>query len=157
LASRFDLVTKSCRCGAELSRNSWRSSTELTCTVTVRAPAPYAREHQNHDPTLVNWLSTNTGPNYMRLLGIAYWINATKLYYLNLLRRLMLRPLLVTLGGDTSVASEPTPPPPTPNAPPPSCLIACFLGGLFDAGFKACFLFFGGAGIDLASSLSLFL
>jgi hypothetical protein len=83
--------------------------------------------------------------------------NATKLYYLNLLGRLILRPLLVTLGGDTGVASQPTPPPPTPDAPPPGCLIACFLGGLFDAGFEACFLFYGGAGIDLASSLSLFL
>jgi hypothetical protein len=69
----------------------------------------------------------------------------------------MLRPLLVTFGGDTGVASEPTPPPPTPNAPPPGGLIVCFLGGLFDASFEACFLFFGGAGIDLASSLSLFL
>jgi hypothetical protein len=47
----------------------------------------------------------------------------------------MLRPVLVTLGGNTGVAYEPTPPPPTPNAPPPGCLIACFLGGLFDAGF----------------------
>jgi hypothetical protein len=93
----------------------------------------------------------------MQPSGVTHRINATKLYYLNLLGRLILRPLLVTLGGDTGVASEPTPPPPTPDAPPPGCLIACFLGGLFDAGFKACFLFFGGAGIDLASSLSLFL
>jgi hypothetical protein len=68
----------------------------------------------------------------------------------------MLRPLLVTLGGDTSVASEPTPPPPTPHAPPLGCLIVCLLGGLFKTGFKACFLFFGGTGIDLASSLSSF-
>jgi hypothetical protein len=61
-------------------------------------------------------------------------INATKLYYLNLLGRLMLRPLLVALGGEAGFGSELTPPLPTPDARPPSCLIACFLVGLFDTG-----------------------
>jgi hypothetical protein len=69
----------------------------------------------------------------------------------------MLRLLLVTLGRDTSVASKPTPLPPTPNALLPSYLITCFLEGLFNASFKAYFLFFSSARIDLASSLSLFL
>jgi hypothetical protein len=67
----------------------------------------------------------------------------------------MLRPLLVTLGGDTDVASEPTPPPPTPDARPPGCLTACLLEDLFDPDLEACFLFFGGAGKGLASPLSL--
>jgi hypothetical protein len=58
----------------------------------------------------------------------------------------MLRPLLVTLGGDTGVASEPTSLLPTPDAPPPGYLIACFLGGLFDNGLEACFPFFGVVG-----------
>jgi hypothetical protein len=49
----------------------------------------------------------------------------------------MLRPLLVTLGRDTGVASEPTPPPPTPDARPPGCLIACSLEGLFDPDLEA--------------------
>jgi hypothetical protein len=93
----------------------------------------------------------------MQPLGVTYRINITKLYYLNLLRRLILRLLLVTLGRDTGIASKPTPLPPTPDAPLPSCLITCFLGGLFNASFKACFLFFSSARIDLASSLSLFL
>jgi hypothetical protein len=91
----------------------------------------------------------------MQSSEVANRINATKLYYLNLLGRLMLRPLLVTLGGDTGVASKPTSPLPTPNAPPPGCLIACFLGGLFDTGLEACFLFFRGSRTGLASSLSL--
>jgi hypothetical protein len=91
----------------------------------------------------------------MKLSKVAHRINATKLYYLNLLGKLMLRPLFMNLGEDTGVASEPTPPPPTPDAPPPGCLIARSLGGMFDADFEACFLFFGGAGIDLARSLSL--
>jgi hypothetical protein len=93
----------------------------------------------------------------MQSSEVAHRINATKLYYLNLLGMLMLRPLLVTLGEDTGVASEPTSPLPTPDALPPGCPIACFLGGLFETGSEACFLFFGGGGIDLASSLSLFL
>ena len=84
-------------------------------------------------------------------------INATKLNYLNLLGRLMLRPLLVTLGKDTGAASEPTPPPPTPDAPPPRSLIACFFRGLFNTDLEACLLFFEGSGTSLASSLSLFL
>jgi hypothetical protein len=54
------------------------------------------------------------------------------LYYLNLLGRLMLRPLLVDLGGEVSVASKLTLPPPTPDAPLPSCLIACFFRDLFN-------------------------
>jgi hypothetical protein len=66
-----------------------------------------------------------------------------------------LRPLLVAFGGDTSVASEPTPLPPTPDARPPRCLIACFLEGRFDTDSEACFLFFRGGGVGLASSLSL--
>jgi hypothetical protein len=61
-------------------------------------------------------------------------INATKSYYLNLLGRLMLRPLLVALGEEAGFGSELTPPPPTPDARPPDCLVACFLGGLFDTG-----------------------
>jgi hypothetical protein len=69
----------------------------------------------------------------------------------------MLRPLLVDFGGDTGVASEPTPPHPIPDARPPSCPIACFLEGLFDTDLEACFLFFRGGGSGLASSLSLFL
>jgi hypothetical protein len=40
----------------------------------------------------------------MQPSGVTHRINATKLYYLNLLGRLILRPLLVTLGGDTGVA-----------------------------------------------------
>jgi hypothetical protein len=91
----------------------------------------------------------------MQLSVMAYMSNATKLYYLNLLGRLMLRPLLVTLGRDTGVAFKPTSPPPTADAPPPGCLIACFLGGLFDIGLEACFVFSGGCGASLASSLSL--
>jgi hypothetical protein len=69
----------------------------------------------------------------------------------------MLRPLLMTLGGDTGVSSEPTPPPLTPNARPLGCLVAYFLEGLFSPDLEGCFLFFGGGGTDLASSLSLFL
>jgi hypothetical protein len=127
----------------------------LTCTATQCAGAPDARERQNHDPTSGNCFSTITGPNCMQITEMAHRINATKLYYLNLLRRLMLRPLLVTLGGDTGVSSEPTPPPPTPDARLLGCLIACFLEGLFGPDLKACFLFFGGGGTGLASSLSL--
>jgi hypothetical protein len=93
----------------------------------------------------------------MQSLEVAYRINVTKLYYLNLLRRLILRPLLVTLGRDTSVASELTSPLPTPNALLPSCLIARFLGGLFNTSLGAYFLFFGSSGTALASSVSLFL
>jgi hypothetical protein len=90
----------------------------------------------------------------MGLSEMAYMSIATKLYYLNLLGRLMLRPLLVTLGRDTSVAFKPTSSPPTPDAPPPRCLIACFLGGLFDTSLEACFLFSRGCGASLVSSLS---
>ena len=83
--------------------------------------------------------------------------HAKKLYYLNLIRRLILRLLLVTLGGDIGVAFEPTPLPLIPNTLLPSCLITCFLGDLFNASFNAYFLFFRDTRIDLASSLSLFL
>jgi hypothetical protein len=62
----------------------------------------------------------------MKLSEVVHKISATKLYYLNLLRRLMLRLLLVDLGGEAGVASESTPPPPTPDAWLPGCLIACF-------------------------------
>jgi hypothetical protein len=50
-------------------------------------------------------------------------INAAKLYYLNLLGRLMLCPLLVALGGKAGFGSELNPP--TPDAQPSGCLIAC--------------------------------
>lgn len=116
-------------------------------------PAPCVREHQIYDPTPVSYFPTTTRPNCMQLSEVPYRINAKKLHYLNLLGRLMLHPLLVTLGRDTGVAS---PPLPTPDAPPPSCLIVCFLEGLFDIDFKANFLLLGGDGADLASSLSLF-
>jgi hypothetical protein len=129
----------------------------VTCTVTIRAPAPYAQEHQIYNLNTENCSSTTTRLNCMQPLEVTYRINAIKLYYLNLLRRLMLRLLLVTLGRDTGVASRPTPLPPTLDAPLPSCLVAYFLGGLFNTSFKACFLFFSSARIDLASSLSLFL
>jgi hypothetical protein len=68
----------------------------------------------------------------------------------------MLRLLLVALGGEAGFGSELTLPLPTPDARPPGCLIACFLGGLFDNSLEACFLFFGGGGATLASALSLF-
>jgi hypothetical protein len=127
----------------------------VTCTVIVDAPALCAREHQNHDLTSANCFFTIIGPNCMQLSVMAYMSNASKLYYLNLLGRLILRPLLVTLGRDTGVAFKPTSPPPTPDASPLGCLIACFLGGLFDIGLEACSLFSGGCGASLASSLSL--
>jgi hypothetical protein len=92
----------------------------------------------------------------MQSLEVANRINTIKLYYLNLLRRLILRPLLVTLGRDTSVASKLTSLLPTPNALLPSCLIT-FLGGLFNTSLEAYFLFFKSSRIGLASSLSLFL
>jgi hypothetical protein len=91
----------------------------------------------------------------MQLSEMTCISNATMLYYLNLLGRLMLRPLLVTLGRDTSVAFKPTSLPPTPDAPPPSCLLACFLGGLFNIGLEAYFLSSRGCGASLASPLSL--
>jgi hypothetical protein len=90
----------------------------------------------------------------MQLPEVAHRINATKSYYLNLLRRLILRPLLVTLGGDTSVASRLTSPLPTPNALLSSCLIACFLGSLFNTSLEVYFLFSRGCRASLASSLS---
>jgi len=129
------------RCGSATFYNE-----ESSAAAVEESSYPFGhrqREHKNHYPTPANCFSTRTGPNYMQLSEVAYRINATKSYYLNVLGRLMLRPLLMTLGGDTGVASEPTPPPPTPDAPSPSCPTACFLGGLFDAGFKACLLFLG--------------
>jgi hypothetical protein len=71
----------------------------------------------------------------------------------------MLRPLLVTLGRDTgvNVASELTSPLLTPDAPPPGCLIACFLGNLFNTSVEACFFFFRSYKASLASFLSLLL
>jgi hypothetical protein len=51
-------------------------------------------------------------------------INATKLYYLDLLGRPMLRPLLLALGGGFGFGSELIPTPPTPDARPPDCLTA---------------------------------
>jgi hypothetical protein len=51
----------------------------------------------------------------MQIIEIAYRINTTKLYYLNLLGILILRPLLVTLDRNTSVTSKLTPLLPIPN------------------------------------------
>jgi hypothetical protein len=62
----------------------------------------------------------------MILSEVAQSINTTELYYLNLLGKLMLRPLLVTLDGGAGVASRPTPPLFTPDAPLPSCSTARF-------------------------------
>jgi hypothetical protein len=73
------------------------------------------RERQNYNLTLVNCFSTTTKLNCMQIIEIAYRINTTKLYYLNLLGMLILRPLLVTLGRNTSITSKPTPLPPIPN------------------------------------------
>jgi hypothetical protein len=93
----------------------------------------------------------------MQITEIAYRINTIKLYYLNLLRRLILHPLLVTLGRDTSITSKPTSLPPTPNTQLLGYLITYLLEGLFNPNLEAYFLFFRGSRIGLASSLSLFL
>jgi hypothetical protein len=71
-------------------------------------------------------------------------INAIKLYYLNLLGRLVLRLLLVDLDRGSNFGSELIPTPPTPNARPPDCLTTYFFGGLFDLDLGTYFLFFGG-------------
>jgi hypothetical protein len=71
-------------------------------------------------------------------------INATKLYYLNFLGRLMLRPLLLALGGGSGFGSELIPTPPTSDARPLDYLTACFFKILFDLDSDTCFLFFGG-------------
>jgi hypothetical protein len=68
----------------------------------------------------------------MKLSEVIQKINTTKSYYLNLLRRLMLRPLLVDLGREVSVASKSTLLPPTPDARLPSCLITYFFRDLFN-------------------------
>jgi hypothetical protein len=80
----------------------------------------------------------------MQLSGVVHMINATKLYYLNLLRRLVLRPLLVDLDGGSDFGSELIPTPPTPDARPPDCLTTCFFRGLFDLDSGTYFLFFRG-------------
>jgi hypothetical protein len=71
-------------------------------------------------------------------------INATKLYYLNLLGRLMLRPLLVDLDGGSGFGSELIPTPPIPDARPPDCLTTYFFKGLFNINLDTYFLFFRG-------------
>jgi hypothetical protein len=81
-------------------------------------------------------------------------INASKVYYLSSLERLMLRPLLVTSGKNTGVASEPTSPLPTPDVPSPGCLIACFLWICLILAWGLV-PYFGGYGASFASPLSL--
>jgi hypothetical protein len=68
----------------------------------------------------------------MQILDVVHIINAPKLYYLNLLGRLILRPLLVDLGGEAGVASGSTTLSPTLDARPRGCLIARVFGDLFD-------------------------
>jgi hypothetical protein len=91
----------------------------------------------------------------MQFLEVAYIINATKFYYLNFLRRLILRLLLVTLGRDISVTSRLTSLLTTPNTLLSSCLITYFLGGLFNTSLEVYFLFSRGCRVSLTSSLSL--
>jgi hypothetical protein len=80
----------------------------------------------------------------MQLSGVVYIINAIKLYYLNLLRRLVLRLLLVNLDRGSDFSSELIPTPPIPNIRLPNCLTACFFRGLFDLDLGTCFFFFRG-------------
>jgi hypothetical protein len=81
----------------------------------------------------------------MQLSEVLHIINSTKLYYLNILGRPMLRPLLLAFGGESGFGSELIPTPLTPDARPPDCLTACFFRGLFDLDLNTCFLFFSGA------------
>jgi hypothetical protein len=80
----------------------------------------------------------------MQLLGVVHIINATKLYYLNLLRRLVLRLLLVDLDRGSNFSSELIPTPPTPNVRLPNYLTTYFFRGLFDLDLGTYFLFFRG-------------
>jgi hypothetical protein len=80
----------------------------------------------------------------MQLSGVVYIINTTKLYYLNLLRRLVLRPLLVDLDGGSDFGSKLIPTPPIPNARLPNYLTTYFFRGLFNLDLGTYFLFFRG-------------
>jgi hypothetical protein len=80
----------------------------------------------------------------MQLLGVVHIINAIKLYYLNLLRRLVLRLLLVDLDRGSDFGSELVPTPSIPNARPPNYLTTYFFRGLFNLNLGTYFLFFRG-------------
>jgi hypothetical protein len=72
-------------------------------------------------------------------------INTIKLYYLNLLRRLMLRLLLVDLDRGSSFGSELRPTPSIPNTRLPNYLTTYFFRGLFKLILDTYFLFFKGS------------